>query len=208
MTVGIYVPLLAWWVVLLPIAWKMQANPTFFIGAVGSLMLLVAGLHSPRSEMAIPYRFYGIVLVGATLVLLSFHWFNEEMFDHRGAALEGWRGADDPDSDPGGRHACRGVVCLRENRSSDANSREVSARRFTTANRGAAMAAAGVTRALCVARRARTDSDRALGAHDRGQHRDDRGGALADPFRTDGRPESGVRGGSCLSVVVGRSPLH
>ena len=78
-TVGIYVPLLAWWVVLQPIAWKLQANPTFFIGAIGSLMLLVAALHSPRSQMAIPYRFYGIALVGATLVPLSFYQFNAEV---------------------------------------------------------------------------------------------------------------------------------
>jgi uncharacterized membrane protein len=77
MTVGIYVPLLAWWVVLQPIAWKLQTNPTMFIGAVGALMLLLAALHAPRSAMAIPYRFYGIALVGATLVPLSFHQFNE-----------------------------------------------------------------------------------------------------------------------------------
>jgi uncharacterized membrane protein len=89
MTVGIYVPLLAWWVVLLPIAWKLQANPTFFIGAVGALMLLVAGLHPPRSEMAIPYRFYGIALVGATLVVLGFHGFNEEMSSHRAQLQNG-----------------------------------------------------------------------------------------------------------------------
>jgi uncharacterized membrane protein len=78
-TVGIYVPLLAWWVVLQPIAWKLQANPTCFIGAIGSLMLLVAAMHAPRSEMAIPYRFYGIALVGATLVPLSFYQFNGEL---------------------------------------------------------------------------------------------------------------------------------
>jgi hypothetical protein len=84
-TVGIYVPVLAWWVVLQPLAWKMQANPTFFIGAVGSLMLLLAALHPPRSEMAIPYRFYGIALVGATLVLLSFHDFNEEVLKSAGS---------------------------------------------------------------------------------------------------------------------------
>jgi len=89
-TVGIYVPLLAWWVVLQPIAWKMQANPAFFIGAVGSLMLLVAALHPPRSEMALPYRFYGIALVGATLVLLSFHQFNEEVVRNAGLV---WKGA-------------------------------------------------------------------------------------------------------------------
>ncbi len=88
-TVGVYVPLLAWWVVLQPIAWKLQANPTFFIGAVGSLMLLVAGLHRPRSPMAIPYRFYGIALVGATLIPLSFHQFNDEIVRNGGA---GWTG--------------------------------------------------------------------------------------------------------------------
>jgi uncharacterized membrane protein len=89
MTVGIYVPLLAWWVVLLPIAWKMEANPTFFIGAVGSLMLLLAGLHPARSEKAIPYRFCGIALVAGTLVALSFHGFNEEIIRHGGAAWTG-----------------------------------------------------------------------------------------------------------------------
>ena len=78
-TVGIYVPLLTWWLVLQPIAWKLEANPTCLIGAVGSLMLAGGRLHPPRSEMAIPYRFYGIALVGATLVLLSFHGFNEEV---------------------------------------------------------------------------------------------------------------------------------
>ncbi len=77
--VGIYVPLLAWWVVLQPIAWKLEANPTYFIGAVGSLLLLVAAMHPPRSEMAIPYRFYGIAIVGATLVPLSFRDFNKEI---------------------------------------------------------------------------------------------------------------------------------
>jgi uncharacterized membrane protein len=76
---GIYVPLLAWWVVLLPIAWKLQANPTYLIGAIGSLMLLVAAMHPSRSEMAIPYRFYRVALVCATLIPLSFKAFNDEM---------------------------------------------------------------------------------------------------------------------------------
>ncbi len=76
--VGIYVPLFAWWVVLQPIAWKLEANPTFFIGAVGSLLLLLAAMHPPRSEMAIPYRFYGVAVVGATLVPLSFYDFNKD----------------------------------------------------------------------------------------------------------------------------------
>jgi uncharacterized membrane protein len=82
MAVAIYVALFAWWVVLQPIAWKLPANPTFFIGAVGSLMLMVAALHPSRSLLAIPYRFYGVALVGATLVPLSFHQFNEEIARH------------------------------------------------------------------------------------------------------------------------------
>jgi uncharacterized membrane protein len=88
-TVGIYVPLLAFWVVLQPIAWKLQANPTFFIGAVGSLMMLVAALHPTRSQMAIPYRFYGIALVGATLIPLSFHDFNAATVRYGGAVWTG-----------------------------------------------------------------------------------------------------------------------
>ena len=88
-TIGIYVPLLAWWVVLQPIAWKMQANPTFFIGAIGSLMLLVAALHPPRSELAIPYRFYGVVLVGATLIPLSFYQFHKEVIFNSGTMWVG-----------------------------------------------------------------------------------------------------------------------
>jgi hypothetical protein len=77
--VALYVPVLAWWVVLQPIAWKLEANPTFFIGAAGALMLLVAALHPPGSPMAIPFRFYGFAVVGATLVVLSFHAFNESV---------------------------------------------------------------------------------------------------------------------------------
>jgi uncharacterized membrane protein len=79
MAVAIYVALLAWWVVLQPIAWKLPANPTFWIGAVGSLMLLVAALHPSRSQLGIPYRFYGVALVAGTLVPLSFHQFHEEV---------------------------------------------------------------------------------------------------------------------------------
>jgi uncharacterized membrane protein len=79
MAVGIYVALFAWWVVLQPIAWKLPANPTFFIGAIGSLMLIAAALHPPRSALAIPYRFYGVAIVGGTLVPLGFLQFNQEI---------------------------------------------------------------------------------------------------------------------------------
>lgn len=70
---GIYLPLLTWWLVLLPFAWRFQADPTFFIGAIGSLLLLVAAMHPPRSPMAIPFRLYGAAIVGGMLVPLSFY---------------------------------------------------------------------------------------------------------------------------------------
>ena len=83
-------PVLAWWLVLLPIAWKLEANPAYFIGAVGSLMLLVAAMHPPRSEMAIPFRFYGVAIVGATLLPLGFYGFNKEVMNGPGThALSG-----------------------------------------------------------------------------------------------------------------------
>jgi uncharacterized membrane protein len=88
-TVAIYVPLLAFWFVLQPIAWKMQANPAFLIGAVGSLMLLAAALHPPRSEMALPYRFYGVALAGAMLALLSFYRFNADVVSAPGITWTG-----------------------------------------------------------------------------------------------------------------------
>jgi uncharacterized membrane protein len=73
---GLYVPLLVWWVALQPFAWGLKANPVFFIGAVGGLLLLVAETHRPGSTMAIPYRFYGAGLIAGVLVPLSFKEFN------------------------------------------------------------------------------------------------------------------------------------
>ena len=69
--VRLYVPLLAWWVILQPFAWRMEGNPAYFIGGVGGLMLLVAESHREGSPFAIPYRVYGILLAGGVLMLLS-----------------------------------------------------------------------------------------------------------------------------------------
>jgi len=80
-TVGLYAPLLAWWVILQPFAWHWEANAIYFIGAVGGLFLLIAQLHREGSPFAIPYRLYGVLLTAGTLVPLSFHDFNEEMLD-------------------------------------------------------------------------------------------------------------------------------
>lgn len=78
-TVGLYAPLLAWWVILQPFAWRLEINPTYFIGAVGALFLILSESHRPGSKFAIPYRFWGVMLVGGALIPLSFHSFNKEM---------------------------------------------------------------------------------------------------------------------------------
>jgi hypothetical protein len=75
---SVYVPLIAWWVILQPFAWKLEANPVYFIGAVGSLLLLVAEAHPEGSPMAIPYRAYGGLLLAGVLIPLSYKAFHED----------------------------------------------------------------------------------------------------------------------------------
>jgi hypothetical protein len=78
-TVGLYAPLLAWWVILQPFAWHWEVNPIYFIGSVGALFLLAAESHPSKSAFAIPYRLYGVILIGGVLMLLSFYGFNERL---------------------------------------------------------------------------------------------------------------------------------
>ena len=77
--VALYVPLIAWWVILQPIAWRFEANPVYFVGAVGAFLLLAAEAHRVASPMAIPYRFYGAVLIAGALIPLSYQGFNREV---------------------------------------------------------------------------------------------------------------------------------
>ena len=51
-TLGLYVPLLAWWVILQPIAWHSDVNVVYFIGAAGALFLAIAECHETGSPMA------------------------------------------------------------------------------------------------------------------------------------------------------------
>jgi uncharacterized membrane protein len=78
-TLGLYIPLLAWWTVLQAFAWKLDSNPIYFVGAIGALMLVVAECHAAGSRFAIPYRYYGSLLVGGVLVPLSFYDFNRHL---------------------------------------------------------------------------------------------------------------------------------
>jgi uncharacterized membrane protein len=76
----LYVPLLAWWVVLQPFAWHAEGNPAYFIGGVGGLMLLVAESHREGSPFATPFRAYGILLAGGVLMVLSYRSFHLEFW--------------------------------------------------------------------------------------------------------------------------------
>jgi uncharacterized membrane protein len=79
MTVGLYVPLLAWWVAIQPFAWHCSEGIVYFIGATGGLFLLMAQLHPDHSRFGIVFRFYGALLAAGALIPLSFHDFNREI---------------------------------------------------------------------------------------------------------------------------------
>jgi hypothetical protein len=69
--------LLSWWVLVQPTAWGLDDAPIFWVGSVGALLVLIAECHPPRSALAIPYRYFGVLLTGGVLLLLSFYDFNE-----------------------------------------------------------------------------------------------------------------------------------
>jgi uncharacterized membrane protein len=79
MIVALYVPLFAWWVILQPVAWELEAEIPHFVGAVGGLMLILAECHASGSRFASPYRLYGALLVAGILMAMSFHDFNEHV---------------------------------------------------------------------------------------------------------------------------------
>lgn len=78
-TLSLYVPLLAWWTVLQVFAWRAGSNPFAFVGGVGALLLVIAESHAAGSRFAIPYRYYGSLLVGGVLVPLSFYELNKHL---------------------------------------------------------------------------------------------------------------------------------
>jgi uncharacterized membrane protein len=78
-TLSLYLPLLAWWTVLQIFAWHLGSNPFYFVGGVGALLLVAAESHAAGSRFAIPYRYYGALLVGGVLVPLSFYDLNKHL---------------------------------------------------------------------------------------------------------------------------------
>jgi len=89
MTIGIYAPVLAWWAILVPIAWHWQVDPIYFVGLMGALMLLIAEMHREGSPLAVPYRFYGILIIGGALLPLSFGEFIIHLL-RQGSAAENY----------------------------------------------------------------------------------------------------------------------
>lgn len=76
---SLYVPLVAWWVVLQPFAWGFDLNPVYFIGGVGGLLLVLGECHDNGSRFAIPYRLFGVLLAAGVLIPLSFYEFNDDV---------------------------------------------------------------------------------------------------------------------------------
>lgn len=76
---GLYVGLIAFWVVMQPFAWRFDDAPLCWIGATGALLMLIAECHAPRDEMALPYRFFGVALAGGVLMPLAVYDFNRHI---------------------------------------------------------------------------------------------------------------------------------
>jgi uncharacterized membrane protein len=70
--VTLYVPLIAWWTLLQPIAWRFDDYPFYFVAAVGALLLVAAESHTPGSPLGIPYRWWGALLLGGPVYVLTF----------------------------------------------------------------------------------------------------------------------------------------
>lgn len=79
-TVGLYVPLLAWWILLQAFAWDFEWQAVYFVGCTGALLLIVSESHRAGNSLAVPIRFWGVVLAAGALIPLSFGDFHKEMF--------------------------------------------------------------------------------------------------------------------------------
>lgn len=79
--VGLYVPLVCWWLVLQPFAWGLREPPVYLIGCVGCFLLVLAECHREESPMAIPYRLYGAILAAGALVPLTYLGFHSTIGD-------------------------------------------------------------------------------------------------------------------------------
>lgn len=89
--VWLYVPLVAWWVILQSFSWHLDWQSVFIIGSVGALLLIIAENHRRGNRLALPHRFYGVLLTAGALVPLSSDWFFREIsHSYRYGWHSGW----------------------------------------------------------------------------------------------------------------------
>lgn len=78
---AIYLSVIVGWICLQPVAWRWDAASSYFVAAVGAMLLILAESHLPRSKLSIPYRVYGALLFGGALLPLSSHWYYRYWFE-------------------------------------------------------------------------------------------------------------------------------
>lgn len=88
LAVGLYVPLFAWWAVLQAFALRLDARSIFWIGSVGSILILFAEAHRPRDPRGVPYRLWGALMVSGVLLTLG----SLAFWNGMGARASGWYG--------------------------------------------------------------------------------------------------------------------
>lgn len=69
---ALYLPLIAWWLILFPVTWNQQFNPVYLIGTIAALFLAIAETHRVGSKMAVPFRQYGTLGSAIILFLMNF----------------------------------------------------------------------------------------------------------------------------------------
>jgi cytochrome bd-type quinol oxidase subunit 2 len=74
----------------MPVVWRWDANPTYLIGAVGGLFLIIGECHRPGSPFGRIYRLWGMLISGVVLAILSFHRSNDRFYGGWDAVLSGF----------------------------------------------------------------------------------------------------------------------
>lgn len=90
---GLYVPVVAWWVFLQALASGSSLQAVFWGGSVAGLLLVLAEAHRPDNPMAVPYRVWGSLVAAGVLFTLSFYDFWQNVLPRHRSILTfdpGW----------------------------------------------------------------------------------------------------------------------
>ena len=77
-TLGLYIALLTWWLVLQAFAVGLETAAVFWMGGVGAALMVVAAAHRPGDALAATYRLWGTLLTAGVLLVLGSVWFWED----------------------------------------------------------------------------------------------------------------------------------